>query len=539
MTAPIWMASPPEVHSALLSSGPGPGSVLSAAAAWSSLGTEYASAADELSALLAGVRAGAWEGPSAESYVAAHGPYLAWLTQASANSAEMATRHETVAAAYTAALAAMPTLPELAANHVIHGALAATNFFGINAIPIALNEFQYVQMWIQAAATMAIYQAQATAVGELTSLQNSPAVPPILKNFLAGISNNTVPHAPTVSNPPDILVQDILQNFGVNWNAAKGTVNGLTYDSYANPGQPIFYLVRGLELFEDFQQFGVYLTQNPVLAIQYLVSLELFDWPIHIAEIVPYLASQPAALAAALGAAVAPVGGVGGIAGLAGLAGVQPAVVPAPVPVAAAPSLLPVVAPAPFAAPAAAPASAPAPSPAPTAGTVATTGPSPAPPAAGGAGFVPPYVVAPPGIGFGSGISSGAAASAKRKAPEPDTAAAAAAAVSREAARARRRQHAGQRSHGDEFMEMNVDVDPEWGGRPGAETVASDHGAGNLGFAGTARDETVTRAAGLATLVADEFGSGPRRPMVPRSWDPDGGRDSDGETHDSRCAPSR
>ncbi|WP_459977070.1 PPE family protein, partial [Mycobacterium avium] len=115
MTAPIWMASPPEVHSALLSSGPGPASVFAAAAAWSSLGAEYASAAEELSGLLASAQAGAWQGPSAESYVAAHGPYLAWLTRASAHSAAAAALHETAGTAYTAALAAMPTLPELAA----------------------------------------------------------------------------------------------------------------------------------------------------------------------------------------------------------------------------------------------------------------------------------------------------------------------------------------------------------------------------------------------------------------------------------------
>src|SRR6185437_6151905 len=177
MTAPLWMAAPPEVHSTLLSSGPGPGPLLAAAASWNSLSTVYTEVAEELTAVLAGVQ-GAWDGPTAEVYVASHAPYLMWLLRAAADSAATAARQETAATAYTSALAAMPTLAELAANHATHAVLLATNFFGINTIPIALNEADYVRMWVQAATVMSTYHAVSTAA--VASSPQTTAAPRIV-----------------------------------------------------------------------------------------------------------------------------------------------------------------------------------------------------------------------------------------------------------------------------------------------------------------------------------------------------------------------
>ncbi|MCV7340836.1 PPE family protein [Mycobacterium haemophilum] len=191
MTTPgggyVWAAVPPEESSALLSTGPGADPLLTAAEAQRSLSTQYASAAEELGAALTGVQSEAWRGRSAERYLAAHLPYQAWLTQTSVDSAEAAAQHEVVATAYMSALETMPTVGELAANHATHAALASTNFFGANTIPIAANEADYERMWTQAATTMEVYETVATAA-LLTVPPIAPA-PPIVQLGVAAANN--------------------------------------------------------------------------------------------------------------------------------------------------------------------------------------------------------------------------------------------------------------------------------------------------------------------------------------------------------------
>ncbi|MDC8997248.1 PPE family protein [Mycobacterium marinum] len=218
MTFPIWFTLPPEVHSTLLSTGPGPSALWSAAAAWRALATQYTDISDELTQLLAAVRAGSWDGSTAERFVAAHQPFLDWLAQAAAVANAAATAHESAAAGYTSALAAMPTLAELATNHAVHGALVATNFFGINTIPIAFNESDYLRMWVQAAITMTGYQA--VSQHSVTATPRTSPPPRIMTADAAPAATSSMP------DPVKIILQALQGFLNFLRNLAAETLSG-------------------------------------------------------------------------------------------------------------------------------------------------------------------------------------------------------------------------------------------------------------------------------------------------------------------------
>ncbi|OBG74150.1 PPE family protein [Mycobacterium sp. E3305] len=547
MTAPIWMASPPEVHSALLSGGPGPGPLLAAAATWSSLSAEYGQAAAELTALLGAVQAGAWDGPTADAYLAAHTPYLAWLARAGADGAAMAAQHQAVAAAYCAALAAMPSLPELAANHATHAVLVATNFFGLNTVPIALNEADYARMWTQAATVMSVYEG--TAAAAVAAAPETTPAPQVMAADTPAAASSVSPL------PPD------RQNEVLDWLERIGFI-----DFYNRFIQPFIDLLMNNPFFKTlFSGFDPWLPVlgNPLSFLNPFNIAFALGYPMDFGSYFAYLAQTFSFIAADLAAAFASgnpatiawtllftaieaIGTIitdtialiktlleqmivlipvivplltasviplvvpalaGGLAGLTGLAGLHaipvPPVLPTPsfVPAALAPTPPPAPSPAP--APAAAPAPAPAAAPAP---------PTPGPP--------PPTPSAPPGttmpalaylVGQLTADARGsvsARARAKRAARSGLVEVPVAAEAPNQVSQARRRRAAvTQLGRRYEYL----DAEPS--------SSASDRGAETLGFTGTAPAKGAGMPAGLTALRDDAFDGAARTPMLPHTWD--------------------
>ncbi|MGH3960765.1 PPE family protein [Mycobacterium sp.] len=167
---------PPEVNSGRMYAGPGPESMVAAAAAWDGLTAELHSAATAYGSVITGLTGESWQGPSSAAMAAAAAPYAQWLSATAAQAEQSATQARSAAAAYETAFASMVPPPVIAANRTQLASLVATNIFGQNTAAIAATEAQYGEMWAQDAAAMYGYAGQSAAASRMTPFASAPQV---------------------------------------------------------------------------------------------------------------------------------------------------------------------------------------------------------------------------------------------------------------------------------------------------------------------------------------------------------------------------
>jgi PPE-repeat protein len=206
-----FAALPPEINSARMYSGPGPGPMLAAAAAWENAAAELYSMAASYSAVISGLTGFGWQGPSSLSMAAAAATYVTWLGATATQAAQAANQAQAAASAFEAAFAATVPPPVIAANRAQLAMLVATNFLGMNTPAIMATEAQYAEMWAQDAAAMYGYAGSSAAAATLT-----PFTAPQKNTNPAGLAAQSaaVTKSTASSTGPsiDTIIQQILDN---------------------------------------------------------------------------------------------------------------------------------------------------------------------------------------------------------------------------------------------------------------------------------------------------------------------------------------
>ncbi|OBF86750.1 hypothetical protein A5791_20245 [Mycobacterium sp. 852002-51163_SCH5372311] len=168
---------PPEINSARMYHGPGPGSMLAAATAWDELAGQLYEAAADYHAMTSALVDG-WQGAAATAMGQAAAPYLGWLNATAASAQHTARQARAAADAFQSAFAATVPPQLIMANRALRTSLVTANFWGQNHPAIAAAEADYEKMWVQDAAAMYAYADASAAASNLQHFVSPPAAGP-------------------------------------------------------------------------------------------------------------------------------------------------------------------------------------------------------------------------------------------------------------------------------------------------------------------------------------------------------------------------
>ncbi|OBK15864.1 PPE family protein [Mycobacterium asiaticum] len=161
---------PPEINSGRIYAGPGAGSLLSAATAWSGLAADLQAAASGHRAVVTALTSGPWLGPASAKLLASVSPFITWLETSAEQAGEAASQASAAVAAYEAAFAASVPPPLIAANRAQLQELVTTNLLGQNSAAIAQLEAQYAEFWAQDSGAMYTYASRSASAAQLAEL---------------------------------------------------------------------------------------------------------------------------------------------------------------------------------------------------------------------------------------------------------------------------------------------------------------------------------------------------------------------------------
>ncbi|WP_272880525.1 PPE family protein [Mycobacterium avium] len=236
-------AFPPEFNSARIYSGPGSGSLVAAASAWSSLAAELNAAALSYDKVVTALASEEWLGSASASMASAVAPYVGWMSTTAAQAEEAASQARAAAAAFEAALAASVPPPVIAANRMQVSQLQATNVLGQNTPLIAQFEAQYGEYWAQDAAAMYSYAGQSASASKVTPFQKAPQVTNPSGQVAQSAAVSTATANSTSTNTTKAL-QSLAQPASSSTTATKAATTAASTTS-TDPLSEIWFLLTG------------------------------------------------------------------------------------------------------------------------------------------------------------------------------------------------------------------------------------------------------------------------------------------------------